>query len=60
VEVLTTTSALVLSVVSADALSVNALIHTLDQLVSVIKMMTPAQEMLTVTTAVVRNITINV
>ena len=47
------TFALVLCVVSADVL-VSVLIHTLDQLVSAIQMMTPVQEMLTVTNAAVR------
>ena len=47
------TFALVLCVVSADV-HVSVLIHTLDQLVSAIQMMTPVQEMLTVTNAVVR------
>ena len=54
------TFALVLCVVSADVL-VSVLIHTLDQLVSAIQMMTPVQEMLMVTNAAVRksNIIIN-
>ena len=47
------TFALVLCVVSADVL-VSVLIHTLDQLVSAIQMMTPVQEMLMVTNAAVR------
>ena len=46
--------ALVLCVVSADV-HVSVLIHTLDQLASAIEMMTPVQEMLTVSNAAVRN-----
>ena len=54
VVVLTMKYALVLSVVSADAL-VSASIYIMDQLASAIETIIPVQEMLMVTTAVVSN-----